>query len=277
MCDRLEVLEWDPVEAVAQLTEEQAVLLAALVEAYQRVPADRRGDFWYRLPVSPDPRPNVVHEGLPRDFRAAFGDLEELALAGFLRLERRDRNGGAFRLSNNGVRAAMRFARGNAESIEAVEVAPALYVCAQIFASAYPDAHRKWLDADRALNGPDAEAQLSTVGHLCREAMQAFAGTLCRLTGTPLPDADPARTVARIKACVARRQASLGDAVAAFLDALIVYWGTVNDLVQRQEHGAAKSGRALTLEDGRRVVFQTAIVMYELDRSLVRGGVPPSA
>jgi hypothetical protein len=38
--------------------------------------------------------------------------------------------------------------------------------------------------------------------------------------------------------------------------------------VQRQEHGAQKEGRPLVWEDGRRVVFQTAIVMFELDRAL---------
>jgi hypothetical protein len=47
-----------------------------------------------------------------------------------------------------------------------------------------------------------------------------------------------------------------------------VYWGTVNDLIQRQEHGAQREGGALAWEDGRRVVFQTAIVMFEIDRSL---------
>jgi hypothetical protein len=46
------------------------------------------------------------------------------------------------------------------------------------------------------------------------------------------------------------------------------YWGTVSDLVQRQEHGAQKQGAELTWEDARRVVFQTAIVMYEVSRAL---------
>lgn len=48
------------------------------------------------------------------------------------------------------------------------------------------------------------------------------------------------------------------------LDALVVYWGTVSDLIQRQEHGAQKEGEALRWEDGRRVVFQTAVVMFEI-------------
>ena len=71
-----------------------------------------------------------------------------------------------------------------------------------------------------------------------------------------------------VKAVIAHRKASLGDASSAFLEALVEYWGTVIDLTQRQEHGAQKEGSPLTWDDGRRVVFQTACVMFELDRAL---------
>jgi hypothetical protein len=60
----------------------------------------------------------------------------------------------------------------------------------------------------------------------------------------------------------------VGTTAAPFLVALLAYWGTVSDLVQRQEHGAQKEGGPLVWEDGRRVVFQTAIVMFEVDRAL---------
>jgi hypothetical protein len=49
---------------------------------------------------------------------------------------------------------------------------------------------------------------------------------------------------------------------------LLAYFGTVSDLIQRQEHGAQKEGEGLMWEDARRVVFQTALVMFELDRVL---------
>jgi hypothetical protein len=63
----------------------------------------------------------------------------------------------------------------------------------------------------------------------------------------------------------------LGTTEKPFLDALLGYWGTVSDLIQRQEHGGQKEGQSLVWEDGRRVVFQTAVVMFEIDRSLSRG------
>jgi len=65
----------------------------------------------------------------------------------------------------------------------------------------------------------------------------------------------------------------LGDRLPAggrrdLAEALIVYWGTVADLTQRQEHGAQRDQAPLTWEDSRRVVTQTLMVMYELDREL---------
>lgn len=46
------------------------------------------------------------------------------------------------------------------------------------------------------------------------------------------------------------------------------YWGAVADLTQRQEHGVQKEGEQLVWEDARRVVFQTLLVMFEVDKAL---------
>jgi hypothetical protein len=82
----------------------------------------------------------------------------------------------------------------------------------------------------------------------------------------PSVDPDPAHTVARIRAVISETisPSRLRD----FADALITYWGTTNDLVQRQEHGAQKEGQPLDWEDARRVVFHTAIVMFEIARAV---------
>jgi hypothetical protein len=82
----------------------------------------------------------------------------------------------------------------------------------------------------------------------------------------PDVESDPQKTVARLKAVLAKVQ--LPDAVKEFEEALLAYFGTVSDLIQRQEHGAQKEGEGLMWEDARRVVFQTALVMFELDRVL---------
>jgi hypothetical protein len=246
-------------------------LLVVLADAHRGVDVSRRGEFYWLFTIGSDVRPQVVHHGLPGGrIHAVFGDIEELARAGLLHLRPKDRGSGSFGLTNAGLRAAADYARRGAESMEAPEVIAHRYLEAEAFATRYPSARTKWLAADALLRSSAAESQLSMIGHLCREAFQEFAGALCQYVGVADVPADPGKTVARVKACIDARKASVGDKIAEFLEALFVYWGRVSDLAQRQEHGGTKEGRALTLEDGRRVVFHTAITMYELDRALAR-------
>jgi hypothetical protein len=131
----------------------------------------------------------------------------------------------------------------------------------------YPEAHRKWADAAERLSRSDSQQQLTTIGHLCREAIQEFATALVEQHRPPGVDQDKAHDINRIQAVLDQHRSALGT-TAALLDAFVSYWRAVSGLVQRQEHGAQKEGRPLVWEDGRRVVFQTAVVMFEIDRAL---------
>jgi hypothetical protein len=95
--------------------------------------------------------------------------------------------------------------------------------------------------------------------------MQEFASSLLRHEGIALPDHEVAKTVSRIRQFLASRERQMGDGVSAFFDALLVLWGTVSDLAQRQEHGAQKEGTPLGWDDGRLLVFHVMLVMYEID------------
>ena len=46
----------------------------------------------------------------------------------------------------------------------------------------------------------------------------------------------------------------------------------MSDLAQKQEHGGQKEGEPLVWEDTRRIVFQTILVMFEIDKSLSKLG-----
>jgi hypothetical protein len=112
--------------------------------------------------------------------------------------------------------------------------------------------------------------ELTTIGHKLREAIQEFATALVERFEIRDTDPDPAHTVARLKAVIARADPKPARAPRRMLEALVVYRGEVNDVLQRQEHGAQKEGEPLELEDGRRAVFHAAVVMYEIDRVLGR-------
>jgi len=141
-------------------------------------------------------------------------------------------------------------------------------LAAHEFKLRYPDAYDKWASAEDLLWKTDSEQQLTTIGHLCREAVQKFATALVAHYQPSNVTEDKAKTIARVKAVLDMQGAKMGTREKRFLEALLSYWGTVNDLIQRQEHGAQKEGQQLVWEDGRRIVFQTAVVMFEIDKAL---------
>jgi hypothetical protein len=143
------------------------------------------------------------------------------------------------------------------------------FVSGDWFASRYGAAQAKWLVAESLLWESDSASSFSTIGHHTREAMIEFADSLATRFTVSAP-VDRSKTVARIKVVIDRLRPDLGDRTSAFLEALIVYWGTVSDLAQRLEHAASHQGHPIVLDDARRVVFQTALVFFELDKACER-------
>lgn len=137
------------------------------------------------------------------------------------------------------------------------------------FDAAFARAYERWAQAERLLRADDVLQHLTTIGHLCREAVQEFADAALRIAGIADKGnlASSANTKARLQAVLQQVQA-VGTTTRAFLDALHAYWCNVDELAQRQEHGAQREGEPLHIEDGRRLVFQTLIVMFEIAQVL---------
>lgn len=142
------------------------------------------------------------------------------------------------------------------------------YLSTDEFKRSYESAYQKWSQAESLLWESDSDKQYTTIGHLCREALQDFADALVNKHKPPGADPDKAHTISRIRAVVEVRKNTLSSTERDFLNQLVSYWHGISDLVQCQEHGAQREGASLGWEDARRVVFQTLIVMYEVDRSL---------
>ncbi len=149
-----------------------------------------------------------------------------------------------------------------------VETMARYYLESAHFQTEYPDACQKWVNAAEKLWGSEPGSELTTIGHLCREAMQSFATALVNQYTPTEVDLDAAHTDNRVKAVLQAQTDRLGSIERPFLCALVEYWRKVSDLVQRQEHGAQKEGEPLAWEDARRVVFHAMITMFEIDRAL---------
>lgn len=199
------------------------------------------------------------------------GDLEILVSYGFIAPRYGDRGRiTGFTVRPEGLKAYDLLKRQHGEAVADIEQEVRRYLEAESFSARFPKAYAKWRQAENELWGSETAPVLTTVGHHCREAKQLFTNTLVDRYQPPGVDADPSHTAARIRSVLALAEGKTSNAERAFLDALLPYWGTVADLTQRQEHGALKEGEALLWEDGRRLVFQTAIVMFELDRAVCR-------
>jgi integrase len=147
-----------------------------------------------------------------------------------------------------------------------VERHVATHVDEDILASRYPNAYEKWCDACGMYEAHPTR-QASRIGHDCRDAMTEFLRELALLHGLE-PDlrGGPVDQLRRIY----RTKRGLSEAVTQLLDATVILWGGVSDLMNRQEHAARRENERLVAEDGRRLVFQTVVAMYEIDRALSR-------
>lgn len=251
------------------LEQDQKDLLVVLVEASRNVPRNQREQFTsYTFLGDGQAATYISHAGLPDGSVPAYeGDLKILARKGLLDGETY-KDAYNFDVTPEGFAYYEEFKRQAGQPLERIEDNARRYFDADRFRQAYGTAYQKWVEAERLLWDSDSQRQLTTIGHLCREAMQEFATILVDRHQPANVTANKASDVARIRAVLDHPKFGLGDTLKPFLFALLAYWGTVSDLVQRQEHGAQREGLPLVWEDARRVVFQTIVVMFEIDRAL---------
>ena len=250
------------------LQPEQEQLLSSLVEAARSVRGTNRAKF-ILLEVMGGPL--IKHLGLPESFiRAYKGDVEILGHNGLLLLSFNKSGSLIFDVMPEGFRYYEDLKRRQGRPLERVQSTLREYITTGNFAADHPSAYQKWSEAEELLWSTDSERQTSTVGHLCREAVQEFATSLVLKYLPQDVDSDKAHHKARLKAVFAKEYDRLGKTLGPFLDALINYWDKLNDLIQRLEHANKKADRPVTWEDARLVVFQTLNAMIEIDRALSR-------
>jgi hypothetical protein len=254
-----------------QLEQEQEELLSILVEAHRNLPRQQREPF---MVSTFDDRVNVEvqHRGLPSGSTGAYpGDINTLARERLISLDNElDGLVYSFDITLQGFAYYREMNLRDGQPLERIETNIRNYLAAYPFRQKHSKAYLKWHDAEALLWEADSERQLTTIGHLCREALQEFATVLVDLHKPADVETDKTKTVARLRAVLDLCESQLGNTKLPFLKALLDYWGNVNDLIQRQVHGSQRESEPLVWIDGRRVVLQTAIVRLEIDGSLSR-------
>jgi len=212
----------------------------------------------------------ICHPGLPGGEIEEFdeGDYRDLVRTGLLRVTTRTPLEEVFDVSREAYSLYDDAHRNAAEPLEQYEQRPLEVVSSEVFVARYRRAAEKWVEADATLRRDDGTVGLTTVGHLCREAIQLFVTRLAEIHGVTDLEHDQAKTVNRLRSVIDARRGTVSSRKADLLVALVEYWKAMNGLVQRQEHGEQRAAEELTWEDGRRVLLHTAIVMTECDRVL---------
>ncbi len=251
-----------------ELEQAQKDLLCKLAEAARNLPHSKREQFLF---VQAGAGASVQHPGLEGGGIDAYvGDIEILGHENLLALSHRSHASIVFDVTPRGFKYYEQLKRSLGQPIQRLEGAVKSYLDTAPFSHKYPEEYRKWLRAEELLWGADSEEKLTTIGHLCREAIQDFTTILVDQYHPPHVSPNPIDTIARMRSVFEVCNARLGSTEKPFLDALLTYWVMLTKLAARQEHGAHKEGESLVWEDGRRLVFHTAVVMYEIDKALSR-------
>jgi hypothetical protein len=241
------------------LEPEQLALFEELLEAWRGAPRDQRQPFLYIKLMAG----NVIQGNGIDKANVPDGDVEELRAEGLISFD-----GDSFTIPARSIAMYQEWKGSNIEPVADVEAQITRYLDSQRFRARYPEPYSRWRDAAVLLWGEDSEQELSTIGHKCREAMQEFATALLALHDVRDANPDKAKTRDRFSAVVNTRRDALGEAKSTLLDALFDYWRATDKYIQRQEHAGQREGESLTPDDGRRAVFQTAVLMFEVDRTL---------
>lgn len=252
------------------LEQEQKELLTILVESSRNLSKDKRQKFYVIPPSFSETHAVLIHPGLPKEnFTAYPGDIDVLAMYGLLIISY-EQGDQAFDVLPKGYAYYGNLKQQTQQPVKNIVDDIKSYIDSNNFQKKYPEAYREWFDASTILWKADSEKLQTTIGHHCREAIQEFASTLVSQHNPPDVDQNKAHDINRIKAVLTHHGSHLGNTEKDFLVALLEYWKTISALIQRQEHGGQREKENLVWEDGRRIVFQTVIVMYEVDRALSR-------
>lgn len=253
-----------PGESVPELHPDVAAYLVEFAKDARSV--DRANQTFYAFDAF-GPAGLEIQMPSEKSIHVAERDIRTLAESGYIVAEHFNTQGTFdFYVTDAGFYAADDYG-GAPDTFEHVEEVVLRSLDSDDFRGGHPEAFAKWQGAAR-MAASDPVANATKIGHDCREAMQHFATSMLAKVGVT-SSAPATRTVDRLREVVNARRGGLGAKEVAFLDALVHQWGTVSDLVQRQEHGAQKGGSPLTALDSERVVRQTAIVMFELDNAIV--------
>jgi len=250
------------------LEKEQQELLFTIVEASRNLPSENRQAF--SVIYDGSEYSYLQHSGLPTgEYRFYYPDLEYLSKEEFVHVLNSHEQGiSRFDVHPRGFQYYSYLKVKSGKPVENIEETVRRFINTSDFQREYSKVYEKWAEAESILWEADSIKQLTTIGHLCREAIQEFMDILYLRVNPPDKSIPKDKTINRLKEIIKFKSNKLGKKERKFLDGLYNYWDVLNGLVQKQEHDSQRENVPLVWKDGRRVVFQTMMLMFEVSQSL---------
>lgn len=245
------------------LEPEQEQLFIELVDASRSVPRADREPFMFIPTLGANHlRGNGVSLDVLRE------DLDALRAEHLIRVQQRHRKGSGFNFTipPRAIAFYEELRSRTDDQVEQVEAEIRRLLESPGFRQRHPQSSARWEEAVELLWKADSDGAFTTIGHKCREAVQHFVTELLEQLGITDANPDTTKTRDRFSAVINALRPRLGETRSDLLDSLFDYWKAAGDLIQRQEHAGLRESEPLTWEDGRCVVFQSAVLMFEVDR-----------
>jgi hypothetical protein len=241
-------------------------LLREMVEARRNLRPEKRKHFRYiEMPGEYAGRGWLFHGGFPsKKIEVNSAVMDFLLNVPLTQVYDVSGTNFYFDISPEGLRYYADRMQEHAAPMERVEERMRETLLRPDFQKAHPKSYAKWVEAEALLWEADATKDESKIGLLCVEAVTIFTDELVERCQPPDVTTDRKRSKDRLSAVVKHRRPNLGNAESEWVDALFVYWSKVAALAQRVKHAAEKHGDSIVWNDGRRAVFQTLSLMYEV-------------
>lgn len=208
---------------------------------------------------------SLRHPGLEGAQKAAYpADLQELESHGYIRYQHREPMA-MFDLTTRGWRAYQELKRGEGTLAESVVSEAKLYLDVSGFRERHQQAHEAWSHAAARLWEADPDSTLTEIGHSCREATVYFGESCLTLANVPKPWPEAGKTKDRIERTLKLRVPS--PSRRRLLTKMFAYWCELVEFSHRQDHGAERSTKHLSLDDARVLVSHALLAMTEIDRA----------
>jgi hypothetical protein len=246
------------------LLDHEKTLLREMVENFLNSTKEAQSRGFALIRLSSGSSILVAPDG--NNKKVTFSDFEDLDQNGLIRLRITGDRSGSFSITPKGFSYYQYLHQGDANKVDHIEDKILRYMNSEAFRSKYGAAWAKWSKAYDLMLQPNPEQYLSQIGHLCRESVQEFTDVLFVKFKLDAMKIEKAKTVSRLKLIFAECNKQESGTRMQLLNALLEYWGALQDFIQRQEHSGQKESQQVTVEESRCLVFQTMNVMYEIGR-----------